>query len=260
MTIQQPALFCGHGNPLNALGDNIYTRGWSAVGESVPRPKAILSISAHWYRPGCQVTAMEIPRTIHDFRGFPPELYQMAYPADGSPQLARHVQRILSPTTVKADHEWGLDHGTWSVLTHLFPKADIPVVQLSMDSNLPPASHFEIGKRLSPLRDEGVLILGSGNLVHNLGAFAWDRPDADPFDWAIGFEKRARAALESGDDQVLIEYERLGDEAKQSVPTPEHFLPLLYVIAVRRPGEQIHFPVEGFDGGSVSMLCVKIGD
>lgn len=255
-----PALFCGHGNPMNALNDNAYTNGWATLGAELARPKSVLSISAHWYRPGTHVTAISKPPTIHDFSGFPPELYRMAYPADGDPGLARRVRNILAPTSVTLDNEWGLDHGTWSVLTHLLPKADIPVVQLSIDSKLPPASHFEIGKRLSPLRDEDVLIFGSGNLVHNLSAYAWSRPNAEPFDWALRFEKKARAAMLAGDNETLIEYKRLGDDAVRSIPTPEHYLPMLYIMALRKPGEPMRFPVEGFDGGSVSMLTVQIGE
>jgi len=255
----QPAVFCGHGNPMNALSDNAYTRGWTAIGKAIRRPRAILSISAHWFLPSTRVTAAPEPATIHDFRGFPRELYQVGYPVDGDPGLARRVQELLEPISVAADISRGLDHGTWSVLTHIFPKADIPVVQLSIDSRLPPASHYEIGQQLAPLRDEGILILGSGNLVHNLKAYAWGRQEIEPFDWALRFEQKARELMLAGKYETLIEYERLGEEASRSIPTPEHYLPFLYIIALRRAGEQIHFPVEGFDGGSVSMLAVQVG-
>lgn len=254
-----PAIFFGHGNPMNALSKNTYTDGWKAIGESLPRPSAVLCVSAHWYLPATAVTANIKPGTIHDFGGFPRELYQVEYPAPGSPDLARRVQALLAPVHVALDESWGLDHGTWSVLCHVFPQADIPIVQLSIDETQPPEFHYEIGKRLAPLRDEGVLITGSGNLVHNLHTYAWGRHRVEPFDWAIRFENRARELLRSGDDAPLIAYETMGSDARLSVPTPEHYLPLLYVLAVRRAGEEVSFPVEGVDGGSVSMLTVQIG-
>ena len=255
-----PTIFCGHGNPLNALRVNVFTRGWTAVGESVPRPKAILAISAHWFRPAIQVTAMPTPPTIHDFRGFPDELYRMAYPADGDPDLARHIQQLLAPLPVTLDHRWGLDHGTWSVLTHMFPKADIPVVQLSIDSRLPPASHYEIGKRLSPLRAEDILIFASGNLVHALKDYVWDQPEVEPFDWALRFEQTVRERLLTGNASGLVHYDLLGEDARRAVPTPDHYLPFVYTAGLLKAGEPIRFPVEGFDGGSVSMLAVQIGE
>lgn len=259
MTKSMPAVFIGHGNPMNTVLDNAYTRGWSAIGKEVPRPRAVLSVSAHWYIDGTFVTAMASPRTIHDFGGFPPELYRIAYPAPGDPALADRVRRMLAPMSVEPDQGWGLDHGTWTVLRHLFPRADIPVVQLSIDERLPAEHHFEIGKRLAPLRDDGVLIVGSGNLVHNLHAYAWGRHAADPFDWAVRFEGKARELLLAGDDAPLIAYETLGRDAALSVPTPDHYLPLLYVAALRRENDPVCFPVEGVDGGSVSMLSVRIG-
>ena len=180
MTDLMPVFFFGHGNPMNAVEPNTYTRGWSAIGSQVPRPKAVLSISAHWYFPGTSVTAMPAPRTIHDFGGFPPELYRITYPAPGDPALASRVQDLLEPISVGRDEQWGLDHGTWAVLRHVFPRANVPVVQLSIDETQPAAFHYEIGKRLGPLRDEGVLIIGSGNLVHNLHAYAWGRQSSNP--------------------------------------------------------------------------------
>jgi 4,5-DOPA dioxygenase extradiol len=199
------------------------------------------------------------PRTIHDFGGFPPELYEVEYAAPGAPELARRIQDILAPLPVKPDEQWGLDHGTWSVLCHVFPRADIPVVQLSIDETQPPEFHYEVGKRLAPLRDEGVLVIGSGNLVHNLHTYAWGRHRVEPFDWAVRFEKQAREFLLSGNHAPLIAYEQLGRDATLSAPTPDHYLPLLYVIALQREGEQVSFPVEGVDGGSVSMLTIRIG-
>ena len=255
-----PAIFFGHGNPLNALLRNQYTEAWSNIGNSLPRPKAVLCISAHWYLPGTAVTAMVQPRTIHDFGGFPRELYAVEYPAPGAPELARRVQRLLAPVAVELDEEsWGLDHGTWSVLCHVFPNADIPVVQLSIDETQPPEFHYELGKRLTPLRDEGILIVGSGNLVHNLHTYAWGRHDVEPFDWAVRFEKLALELLLKGEHAPLVDYESLGRDALLSAPTPDHYLPLLYVMGCGRPGDDVTFPVTGFDGGSISMLTVKIG-
>lgn len=254
-----PALFVGHGNPLNALGGNRYAEAWAALGRSLPRPQAILSISAHYYIPFCMVTANAAPPTIHDFDGFSKELYEIRYPAPGSPDLAGRVRELLAPETVRPDEGWGLDHGTWSVLVHLFPAADIPVVQLSMDEKRSPADHFDVGRRLAPLRDEGVLIVGSGNLVHNLARYRWEDREGAPFDWAERFERRVRDLLAAGDPAPLVDYEQLGDEARQAVPTPEHYLPFLYVLGLRRDGEPVRFPVEGVDGGSVSMLTVRFG-
>jgi len=259
MTDLMPAIFFGHGNPMNALSRNAYTAGWASIGNSIPRPKAVLSLSAHWYVPTCAVTVNLTPPTIHDFGGFPRELYQVEYSAPGNPELARRVRDLLTPVSVGLDESWGLDHGTWAVLRHVFPEADIPVVQLSIDETQPPEFHYEIGKRISALRSEGVLVIGSGNIVHNLHAYAWGTQGAAPFDWAARFQKHARELLLKGDDAPLVAYERLGRDAQLSIPTPEHYLPLLYVIAARREGEQVRFPVEGVDGGSVSMLAIQIG-
>jgi len=254
--MRTPAIFFGHGNPMNAIEENAYTKAWRAIGESMPRPKAIVTISAHWYLPLTLVTAMEHPRTIHDFGGFPRELYEVQYLAAGDLQLAARLQTLLR---ADADHQWGLDHGTWSVLCHVFPNADVPVVQLSIDETQPPKFHYELGSRLAPLREEGILIIGSGNLVHNLHAYAWGRHPAEPFDWAVRFEKQAREMLLAGNDEPLIDYESLGRDAVLSVPTPDHYLPLMYVMGARSKDDRVSFPVEGIDGGSVSMLCVRFG-
>jgi 4,5-DOPA dioxygenase extradiol len=254
-----PALFVGHGNPMNALADNAYTQSWRALGASLPRPKAILCVSAHWYVPGTPVTAMARPRTIHDFGGFPSELFQVSYPAPGEPKLARRIQQLLAPLAVPLDEsEWGLDHGAWSVLIHLFPRADVPVLELGIDETKPASFHYDVGRRLGALRDEGVLILGSGNLVHNLHSYAWGRHVAEPYDWALRFEAQVRAELLAGNDQALVAYEALGRDAELAAPTPDHYLPLLYVLGARRPGEGVSFPVEGVDGGSISMLTVAL--
>lgn len=259
MTEILPAIFFGHGNPMNALLSNPYTQAWRRIGQQTPRPKAILSISAHWFVPETGVTVSTAPKTIHDFGGFPRELYQVQYPAPGDPELARRVQSLLAPLPVGLDNSWGLDHGTWSVLKHVYPEADIPVVQLSIDERQPAAFHFELGKRLASLREEGVLIVGSGNLVHNLHTYAWGRHMPDPYDWAVRFEAEARQMMLAGEYQPLIDYEKLGREALLSIPTPDHYLPLLYVIATRQEREPVSFPVEGVDGGSISMLTVQVG-
>jgi 4,5-DOPA dioxygenase extradiol len=259
MAEKQPAIFIGHGNPMNAVMNNRYTEAWQLMGQQSPRPKAILSISAHWFVPETGVTITTAPRTIHDFGGFPQSLYQVQYPAPGDPALARRVQQMLAPLPVKLDESWGLDHGTWSVLCHMYPDADVPVVQLSIDETQPASHHFEIGRRIAPLRDEGILIVGSGNIVHNLHAYAWGRQMAQPYDWAIRFEQAAREMIEAGDFRPLVDYEKLGEDAALSIPTPDHYLPLLYVLAASQQGETIRFPVDGIDGGSVSMLAVQFG-
>lgn len=254
-----PAIFFGHGNPMNALMQNAYTEAWRRIGEETPRPRAILAISAHWFVPGTGVTISTAPRTIHDFGGFPRELYQVRYPAPGDPALARRVQALLDPLPVTLDDTWGLDHGTWSVLTHVYPAADVPIVQLSIDETRPAAFHYDIGRRLAPLRGEGVLIVGSGNLVHNLHAYAWGRHMPDPYDWAVRFEEEAKGLLVGGEHTRLVDYESLGREALLSIPTPDHYLPLLYVIGTRQSSDPITFPVSGVDGGSISMLSVRVG-
>lgn len=256
---RMPALFLGHGNPLNALEDNDWTRAWSRLGEEIPRPRAILAVSAHWYVPATAVTINDPPPTIHDFHGFPGELNEVLYPAPGDPALARRVQRLLAPLPVALDDSWGLDHGTWSVLRHVYPRADVPVAQLAIDATQPASFHYELGRKLAPLRDEGILILGSGNIVHNLRRYAWGGPDHGPFDWAVRFEQRARSLMESGDVRPLVDYETLGPDARLSIPTPDHYLPLLYVLGARQEEDALDFPVEGVEGGSVSMLGVRIG-
>src|SRR5690242_20081782 len=241
--VMAPSIFLAHGSPMNALADNRYTRAWRAFGERVT-PRAVLAISAHWVTRGTAVTAMEHPRTIHDFGSFPRELFEVEYRAPGDPQLAQRVQELLMPTPVTLDQEqWGLDHGTWSVLRHVYPDADVPVIQLSIDETQPPAHHFEIGRRLATLRDEGILIMGSGNLVHNLHTYAWGRHAQEPYDWAVAFERRARDLMVTREFQPLIEYESLGRDAILSVPTPDHYLPLLYVLGACRQGDAIAFPV-----------------
>ncbi|HEY5425741.1 MAG TPA: 4,5-DOPA dioxygenase extradiol [Candidatus Tumulicola sp.] len=251
-----PAMFVGHGSPMNAIESNGYSQSWRAAGEALPRPKAIVVVSAHWYADGAAVTAMDRPRTIHDFYGFPRDLYAVQYPAQGSPDLAARIARLASPFEVSLDQAWGLDHGAWSVLVHLFPAADIPVVQLAIDARQPAAFHWELGAALAPLRDEGVLILGSGNIVHNLRMA--DFGARGGYDWALRFDEYARAAIQAGDRDALVRYERHPD-GSLAVPTPEHYLPLLYVVSLRREGETVTTVVDGIEAGSLSMRSVRIG-
>lgn len=258
MSDRMPAIFFGHGSPMNALASNGYTRAWAEIGRSMPTPKAVLCVSAHWYIPTVAVTAMEKPLTIHDFGGFPQALFDVQYPAAGSPELADRVSELLGGILLDST-EWGLDHGTWSVLYHVFPKADVPVVQLSIDMTKPGDWHYELAKHLGPLRDEGILICGSGNIVHNLRAYSWGDTTREPYDWAVRFESEAKRLMESRDHEPLMNYETMGSDAVMSVPTPEHYLPLLYVLAQQTDEDDLSFPVSGVDGGSISMLSVQIG-
>ena len=259
MTTTMPAMFFAHGTPVNAITRNACTEAWAAIGRELPRPRAIVSISAHWYRPGVAVTAMPKPPTIHDFGGFPRELHEYQYPAPGDPALARKVRDLLAPVPVELAEDWGLDHGTWAVLCHVYPRADVPVIELALDATQPPEFHFQLGSKLAPLREDGVLVIGSGNLVHNLRMWTRGRPDMPPFDWAVRFEKQARELMVSGNVQPLVDWETLGQDALLSIPTPDHYLPLLYILALRRESDAVTFPVEGIDGGSVSMLSVRVG-
>jgi len=259
MAGRAPVVFIGHGNPMNTLADNPWTRSWRALGRRLvdgPTPRAVLCVSAHWYGRGTAVTAMATPRTIHDFGGFPQELFDVQYPAPGDPALAQQVVEILAPQTVAADQAWGLDHGTWSVLAHVFPDADMPIVQLSIDATEPTAHHLEVGRRLAPLRDDGVLIVGSGNIVHNLGRIAFGQDE--PFDWNVRFDAHVQGALEAGDDGALVDYDNHPD-GRAAVPTPEHYLPLLYVAGARHPDDGLAVVCDGYDAGSLSMRSVAYG-
>jgi 4,5-DOPA dioxygenase extradiol len=255
---QLPSLFLGHGNPMNAVQTNRYTKAWQHLGETLPRPRAILAVSAHWFVSNSAVTVSTAPRTIHDFDGFPDALYQVQYPAPGSPELAERVRDLLAPVDVALDNSWGLDHGTWSVLKHVYPAADVPIVQLSINATRPAAFHYELGRALAPLRDEGVLIMGSGNVVHNLGRYDWSGKNATAYAWANEFEQQAKALITDGNHQALIDYHRLGENAALSVPTPEHYLPLLYVLGSGSTTDKASFPVDGIEGGSISMLAVQL--
>ena len=256
MTDRMPLLFLGHGSPMNAIAENEFTRGWREAGKSVPKPAAVLCISAHWETYGPQVTAMEKPRTIHDFGGFPRALFEMQYPAPGSPELAQRVMQLLAKNAVKPDQTWGLDHGTWSVLCRMVPKADIPVVQLSLDHTRDGAFHYNLGAQLQDLRDEGVLILGSGNIVHNLRMMVLEDTS---FDWALDYDARVTQWILDGEHEPLIHFEKGGKSAALAINSAEHYLPLLYILALQKVGEPVSFFNEKIWGGALSMRGLRIG-
>jgi len=253
---RMPVLFLGHGSPMNAIEDNPFSRSWSEAAKAIPRPQAILCVSAHWETRGLGVTAMEKPRTIHDFGGFPSELYAMQYPAPGSPMLARRAGEIIHSAPVIPDQRWGLDHGTWSVLCRMYPEADIPVVQLSLDRTQPSQFHYRVGQELRRLREEGVLIVGSGNIVHNLRLISWE---GEPFDWAVDFDAQVQGWILRGEHDSIIQYEKQGQAAELAINSAEHYLPLLYVLGAMQPGEPVAFFNEQIFAGSLSMRCVRIG-
>lgn len=252
-----PVLFIGHGNPMNAIDDNPFATAWQAEAERLPRPQAILCISAHWETDGAKVSATAQPKTIHDFYGFPEELYQVDYPTPGAPQLAQRVFELLDVSQVAKDQDRGLDHGTWAVLRRMYPAADIPTLQLSLDRQRSPKSHLALARQLWPLRKEGVLILGSGNMVHNLPLMRWQ--DRRPYPWAEEFDTLAARLIEAGEVDTLADYSALGEAARLSIPTNEHYLPLLYALALRNEQEPISFFAEGIVLGSVSMRSLRIG-
>lgn len=256
-----PALFIGHGSPMNGIEDNEFSRTWANFGKEIPKPKAVLVISAHWLTNGTHITAMEHPKTIHDFGGFPQALFEVQYPAKGSPELAKFASELITSTTVGLDHDWGLDHGTWTVVRHMYPDADIPVLQLSIDYNKPAQYHYDLAKQLTSLRKKGVLIIGSGNMVHNLRMVAWDKLKEPEFgyDWAIEMNTLFKEKIEKNDFKSLIEYEKLGSAAKLAIPTPDHYYPLLYNIALRDSSDAISFFNDKPVGGSLTMTSVKIG-
>lgn len=257
-TPDMPVLFLGHGSPMNAIEDNPFTQGWQTVGKGLPRPNAILCISAHWETRGTYVTGMDRPRTIHDFGGFPQALFDVQYPAPGSPELARLSQDAVTSAHVGIDHAWGLDHGAWSVIIHLFPKADIPVVQLSLDRNLKPEQHYALARALSSLRKKGILIIGSGNMVHNLGVIDWHNPDGG-FDWAQEASTRMKQLITSGDHGSLVNYAANGKAFQLSIPTPEHYLPLLYTLALKGEKDPVSLFNDRLVMGSIAMTSLRIG-
>ncbi len=257
---KMPVLFVGHGNPMNAIEDNEFSRAWAAIGKELPKPRAILCVSAHWYTRGTLVTGMDQPKTIHDFGGFPRELYEQEYPAPGSPDLARLTKETVKKAEVILDEEWwGLDHGTWSVLARMFPQADVPVVQLSIDGTQPGEFHYALGRELSALRNKGVLIVGSGNIVHNLrmASFQGEGP-AQAYDWAIEFDQTIKDLIERGDHDSIVNYQKLGQAARLSIPTNDHYLPLLYILALQDKQESVRFFADKVFAGSLSMRSVLI--
>ena len=255
--MRMPALFVGHGSPMNAIEDTPYSRAWKAVGAVLPKPRAICVISAHWYDRGTAVTAMDKPKTIHDFGNFPRVLFEVQYPAPGDPELAKEIAQLLAPVDVRLDTSFGLDHGAWSVLVHMYPKADVPVVQLRVDSEKTPLQHFDLGSHLAPLRERDILVIATGNVVHNLRYVDVHR--TQPYDWAARFDAYVRKALEARDNAALINYESNPDAAL-AAPDPDHFLPILYVAGIRRDDDRLSFIVDGgLDMGSVSMRAFQVG-
>ena len=260
-TEKMPVLFLGHGSPMNAIEENEFVKGIRNIGKEIPQPKAILCISAHWETRGTFVTAMENPKTIHDFGGFPPELFAVQYPAPGSLKLAKAVKSLIHKTNVGLDEKWGLDHGCWSVVKHLYPKANVPIVQMSLDYSKDPQYHYELAKELASLRQKGVLIIGSGNVVHNLGMVDWDKLNSTEYgyDWAIEANCQIEKYILEGDYQPLINYQSLGRAFKLSIPTPDHFLPLLYALALKEENEEVFLFNDKNVGGSLSMTSLIIG-
>lgn len=260
-TSRMPVLFVGHGSPMYAIEENEFVQAWRNLGQELPLPKAIIAISAHWETRGTQVTAMQNPQTIHDFGGFPQELYKVQYPAPGNPELAKEAIRSITGTQVLADEKWGLDHGTWSVIRRIYPKADIPIIQMSLDYHKSPKEHYELAKELASFRDKGVMIVGSGNIVHNLRQVAWDRADDEEYghDWAIEANSLVKKLILENNHQALIDYQSLDRAVQLAVPTPDHFLPLLYALALKRGDEELSFFNDKAVMGSLTMTSVKIG-
>ncbi|MBB3056692.1 4,5-DOPA-extradiol-dioxygenase [Mucilaginibacter gotjawali] len=258
-TYRMPVLFVGHGSPMNGIEDNEFSRRWTAMAKEIPVPKAVLVVSAHWFTKGTKVTAMDFPRTIHDFGGFPKELFEVQYPAPGDPALARETAGMIHSTEVELSHDWGLDHGTWTIVRHMYPLENIPVLQLSIDYTKDAAYHYELAKEIEQLRDKGVLIIGSGNIVHNLRMVAWDRlyePNYG-YDWAKQINGTFKDLIASGDHDSLIHYERLGQEAMMAIPTPEHYLPLIYTLGLKGKNDAVSFFNDQAVGGSLTMTSVK---
>ncbi len=256
-----PVLFIGHGSPMNAIEDNEFSNRWKQMGEEITTPKAVVVVSAHWLTTGTMITAMPNPKTIHDFGGFPKELFEVQYPAPGNPELANEIQKLMTNPAIELDHDWGLDHGTWSVVKHMYPNANIPILQLSIDYNKPAAYHYEIAKQLLSLRKKGVLIIGSGNMVHNLRMVAWDKlkePEYG-FDWALEMNSIFKDKISNGFHKELLEYEKLNKAATLAIPTPDHYYPLLYTLALQTENDKIEFFNDKAVGGSLTMTSVKIG-
>ncbi len=260
-TEKMPVLFLGHGSPMNAIEENQFVQGFRNISHEIPKPNAILCVSAHWFTAGTFVTAMEMPKTIHDFYGFPKELFDVQYPAKGSPELAKETAQLLLPEIVEEDHNWGLDHGAWSVIRHLYPNAEIPVIQLSIDYTKPPQYHFDLAKKLSKLREKGILIIGSGNIVHNLRMVDFRNIDNVGFgyDWAIEAREKTNNWLLDGNFRNLIDYQKQGIAMQTAVPTPDHYLPLIYSLGLKEKSEELSLFNDELIGGSLSMTSVRIG-
>lgn len=259
--IKHPVLFIGHGSPMNGIEDNEFSRTWAKMGLEIARPKAVLVISAHWLTRGTHITAMEEPKTIHDFGGFPQALFDVQYPAKGNPELAEATSKLITSTNVGLDHDWGLDHGTWTVVRHMYPNADIPVLQLSIDYGRPPEYHYELAKEIASLRKKGVLIIGSGNMVHNLRMVDWRKLNEPNygFDWAVEMNDVFKEKILDGNHKALIDYENLNKAAKLAIPTPDHYYPLLYNLGLQDNNDTISFFNDRLVGGSLNMTSVKIG-
>lgn len=256
-----PVLFVGHGSPMNGIEDTEFSRRWTKMAKEIPTPGAVVVVSAHWFTRGTKITAMDFPKTIHDFGGFPKELFDVQYPAPGDPVLAKETAHLLQSTHVELDHDWGLDHGAWTIIRHMYPEANIPVLQLSIDYTKGPQYHYELARELYALRRKGVLILGSGNMVHNLRMVAWDKLNDQEYgyDWATNINERFKSLIQDGNHKSLINYPTLGKEAMLAVPTPEHYLPLLYTLGVKGKGDDVSFFNDKAVGGSLTMTSVRIG-
>ena len=257
----QPVFFIGHGSPMNGIENNVFSNQWKKIGETIDLPSAVLVISAHWLTKGTQVTAMKEPKTIHDFGGFPQALFDVQYPAPGSPFLAGETAKLITSTDVGLDHDWGLDHGTWTVVRHMFPEANVPVLQLSIDYNQPAVYHYNLAKQLYDLRKRGVLIIGSGNMIHNLRMLDWRSMDAPGFgfDWAIELNEIFKKKILSKDHNALVDYEKLSKNAKLAIPTPDHYYPMIYNLALQSDKDAIEFFNDDYVGGSLSMTSFRFG-
>lgn len=256
-----PVLFVGHGSPMNGIEDSAFSRRWTQMAKEIPTPKAVLVISAHWFTQGTKITAMDFPKTIHDFGGFPKELFDVQYPAPGNPALARETASLLRSAHVELDHDWGLDHGTWTIIRHMYPDAHIPVLQLSIDYKQGPQYHYDLARQLYALRKKGVLIIGSGNMVHNLRMVAWDKLNDQEYayDWAAQMNSTFKSLIQKGDHKALINYSSLGREATLAIPTPEHYLPLMYTLGLKGSKDEVSFFNDKAVGGSLTMTSVKFG-
>jgi 4,5-DOPA dioxygenase extradiol len=254
-----PVLFVGHGSPMNGIEDNEFSTKWASIAQDIPTPSAVLVVSAHWFTKGTHITAMDFPSTIHDFGGFPQELFDVNYPSPGSPDLALETQKLITSTAIGLDHDWGLDHGAWTVVRHMYPNANIPVLQLSIDYTKDGRYHYDLAKELYQLRKRGVLILGSGNMVHNLRMVSWEMMNGGGYDWALDINEKFKNLILNNEHQPMINYQSLGKEAMLAIPTPEHYLPLLYTLSLKGQNENVSLFNDKAIGGSLTMTSVRIG-